>query len=142
MSTQTGKFNIKALYDFGEKKVIPASDLVKVAGKLIFTKSDVENVTDPLMKLMRKVFFEEQIRYDYLKSKLKEYYRDELRWPDKKVKHQITNMDKILYKNTLSFTKFSQYMAAVDFRVKYMSCTIIKDEEYQTFSGANGEISK
>ena len=142
MNAQTGKFNIKALYDFGEKKVIPASDLVKVTGKLIFTKEDVENVSDPLMKLMRKVFFEEQIRYDYLKNKLREYYRDELRWPEQKVKHQITNMDKILYKNTLSFTKFSQYMAAVGFRVKYMSCTIIKEDEYQTFSGVNGEIPK
>ena len=131
----TEKFNIKALYDFGEKKIIPASDLVKSVGKLIFTKEDVESATDPLMKLFRKTFYEEQIRYDYFKSKLREYYRNELRWPEKKVKHQIGNMNKTLYNNTISYTKFSQYMGAVGFRVRFMSCTIIKDDRYQTFSG-------
>lgn len=73
------KFNLSSLYDFGEKKVIPASDLVKSVGKLIYSKDDVEAVDDPLMKLFRKTFFEEQVRYDHFVSQLKEYFRDEYR---------------------------------------------------------------
>lgn len=129
------KFNLSALYDFGEKKVIPASDLVKSIGKLIYTKEDVEAVSDPLMKLFRKTFYEEQVRYDHFVSQLKEYFRDEYKWSPAKIKHQVGNLNKTLYKPYISYTKFRQYMGAAGLRIKRITCIVTKDDEYKTYEG-------
>lgn len=126
-------------YLFANKQIVPASQLVKNTGKLLYTEEQVKEVYDPLTVLFRKTMFEEKITKDYFLFKYREYCRDVLGMSPAKVQNQIGNSTKELYKSPLTYGKFKVYMEAVGFSIVEMSIKTLKDGKYVTYSSGQGQ---
>ena len=125
-------------YLFANKKILPASELVKNTGKLLYTEEQVKEVYDPLTVLFRKTMFEEKITKDYFLMKYREYCRDVLGMSPSKIQNQIGNAPKELYKSPLTYGKFKVYMEAVGFSIVEISIKTLKDGQYVNFTSGQG----
>ena len=126
--------NLDSKYIFSKKNIMPASELVKNTGKLVYNTEQVDEINDLLMKLFRKILYEEKITYDYLVFKYREYCRESLMLRPDQVQHKISNLPKTLYKTAMSFRSFKEIMESLGFPILKLTVQSIKNEELTTFT--------
>ena len=127
-------FELNNKHIFAKSNILPASELVKKTGRLVYTEEQVQEVYDPLTRLFRKTLFNEGITLEYLKFKYREYCRDIRGLRPDQVQHQMTNLAKALYRGNLTFSMFKQLMESLGYPVVKLTVLTIKDDQMIEFN--------
>ena len=126
--------NLDSKYIFTKKNILPASELVKSTGKLVYTAEQVNEINDLLMKLFRKILYDEKVTYDFLVFKYREYCRESLLLRPDQVQHKISNLPKTLYKTAMSFRSFKEIMESLGYPILKLTIQSMKDEQFIDFT--------
>ena len=95
------------------ERVLGNSPATDISGDLIFTKEDILKTSDVLSQMLRGIFVEKGITYQYLARRYREYALNTLRILPSKVSTGKGNLMSAIHRPTLSFKKFYEVIVLI-----------------------------